>query len=108
MSKRPVAAFTDSTKDKTPSKSDEPKGRSHRSVRAFGNLAEASMGGLQQDHGRDSKDSRQFAHPSEVMTDGGNSSGRTLKAVDPYFAANFQGKSGQPDNQSTNRGPGRT
>ncbi len=29
-------------------------------------------------------------------------------AVDVRKASNFQGKSGQPDNQSTNRGKGRT
>lgn len=30
------------------------------------------------------------------------------KAVDRARVSNFQGKSGQGDNQSTNRGPGRT
>ena len=30
------------------------------------------------------------------------------KAVDRARVSNFQGKAGQSDNQSTNRGPGRT
>lgn len=96
--------------DATPSKNDEPSNRSHRVLRAWGYLPTSKMGGLQQDSGRGDKASRQFASPGAVGRDlgGVNSSGATLKPVDPYFADNFQGRSGQPDNQSINRGKGRT
>lgn len=127
MSKREISAFGDDKEshsagavtsgkglklgkqhDATPSKNDERPSRQHRSVRAFGYLPRAVMGGLQKDSDRGSKESRQFANTGEGMPEGGNSAGRTLKPVSPYFAADFQGRSGQPDNQSINRGKGRT
>lgn len=53
--------------------------------------------------------SAQFAHPGDGDASGGNSSGgTTMKAPTLYQPADFQGKSGQPDNQSTNRGKGST
>lgn len=95
-------------RDATPSKSDEPSKIGSRKVRAFGNIPRCAEGGMQQDHGRGSVESKQFAETGEFMTDGGNSAGRTMKGVDPYFADNCQGRSGQADNQSTNRGKGTT
>lgn len=83
-------------------------GNSKRVVRAFHELPRSAIGGLQQDHGRGDRTSRQFAHTGETMTDGGNSSGRTLKSVHPYIVQEFQGRSGQPDNQSTSRPKGST
>jgi hypothetical protein len=97
--------------DATPHKSDEPKGgKKRRPVRAWGYLPRAAMGGLQQDNARGDKASRQFASTGEVGTGlgGVNSSGRTLKPVDPYFVDNVQGRSGQPDNQDTFRKKGST
>lgn len=126
--KRPVEAFGKDTSkmgsltaksagafgkqaDATPSKSDEPKGgKKRRPVRAWGYLPRAALGGLYMDHSRGSKASRQFASTGEVdaCPGGVNSTGRTLKPVDPYFVDNCQGRSGQPDNQDTSRGKGRT
>lgn len=51
----------------------------------------------------------QFATPSDGDSSGGNASGSsTLKSVKTYMAPNFQGKSGQPDNQDTDRPKGST
>ena len=98
-------------KDATPSKSDEPQGgKKRRPVRAWGYLPRASVGGLQQDNARGSKATRQNYNSGEAAFNeqGGNSSGRTLKPVDPYFVDNFQGRSGQPDNQDVFRKKGST
>jgi hypothetical protein len=84
------------------------KTRTHRAVRAFGTVAGSAGGALQQDGAKGSASERQFANTGEAATYGGNSSGRTLEPVQPYFVADFQGRSGTPDNQSTNRGKGRT
>lgn len=81
---------------------------SNRVVRAFGDLPTSRTGGLQKDSARGSAAERQYAHTGDTMTDGGNTGGRTLKSVKPYMVPEFQGRSGQPDNQSTNRGKGRT
>jgi hypothetical protein len=83
-------------------------GNSKRVVRAFHELPRSAIGGLQQDHARGDKASRQFASTGEVGTGlgGVNSSGRTLKPVQPYIVPEFQGRSGQPDNQSTYRPKG--
>lgn len=97
--------------DATPSKSDEPKGgKKRRPVRAWGFLPRAAMGGIQQDHARGDKASRQFYSTGEAAsgTGGVNSTGRVLKPVDPYFVDNCQGRSGQPDNQDTFRRKGTT
>jgi hypothetical protein len=79
-----------------------------RRNRAFGNLPKYSEGRLQRDGDRSSAAERQFAETGEFMPDGGNSSGRTMRGVSPYFVDNFQGRSGTPDNQSINRGKGTT
>lgn len=51
--------------------------------------------------------SAQFATPGDGDTSGGNSSGgSTIKAPTLYQPGNMMGKSGTPDNQSTNRGKG--
>lgn len=51
----------------------------------------------------------QFAHTGDGDSSGGNSSGgKNIKAPVLYQPASFMGKSGQPDNQSTNRGKGKT
>jgi len=81
---------------------------SKRGVRAFADVATSTNGPLQQDSARSSDESRQFAHLGEFMTDGGNSAGRSVRGVAPYFADNFQGRSGTPDNQSTHRPKGST
>jgi hypothetical protein len=53
--------------------------------------------------------SRQAATPGDGDKSGGNSSGgKSPQAPKLYQPANFMGQSGQPDNQSTNRGKGRT
>ncbi len=83
-------------------------GNSKRVVRAFHDLPRSKVGGLQRDYSRSDKESRQFAETGEFMTDGGNSAGRSMKPVQPYIVQEFQGRSGQPDNQSTNRGKGST
>ena len=83
-------------------------GNSKRVVRAFHDLPRSSVGGLQKDHARSGAAERQNAETGETMTDGGNSSGRTLKPVQPYIVQEFMGRSGQPDNQSINRGKGST
>ena len=91
--------------------SDEPKGgKKRRPVRAWGYLPRAAMGGLQQDQARGDKASRQFYSTGEAAsgTGGVNSSGRTLKPVQPYIVDEFQGRSGQPDNQDTFRKKGST
>lgn len=52
---------------------------------------------------------KQFAHPGDGDASGGNSSGgTTMKTPKIYMSPAFQGKSGQPDNQSTNRPKGST
>lgn len=84
------------------------EGNSKRVVRAFHDVPRSKTGGLQKDEARSDRASRQFAHTGETMTDGGNSSGRTLKAVHPYIVPEFQGRSGQPDNQSISRPKGST
>lgn len=56
-----------------------------------------------------SKEDNQFATTGEGDSSGGNASGpSTLKSVKTYIAPSFQGKSGQPDNQDTNRPKGST
>ena len=50
---------------------------------------------------------KQAANSGKPDTSGGNSLGSTLKAPLPYGVPAFQGKSGQPDNQSTSRGKGK-
>lgn len=82
-------------------------GNSKRVVRAFHDLPRSTTGGLQQDHGRSGAQARQ-AVPEGSHSDGGNSVGKTMKPVQPYIVQEFQGRSGQPDNQSINRGKGRT
>lgn len=97
--------------DARPSLSDEPKGGSkRRPVRAWGYLPRASVGGLMQDHARTSEATRQNYNEGEVACNekGGNSTGRTMKAVQPYIVDEFQGRSGQPDNQATSRPKGST
>lgn len=84
------------------------EGNSKRVVRAFHDLERSKTGGLQKDHTRGEKASRQNAVTGEYMTDGGNSAGDSMKPVHPYIVQEFQGRSGQPDNQSTNRGKGST
>jgi hypothetical protein len=42
------------------------------------------------------------------MPDGGNSHGRNMRGVFPSIVQEFQGRSGQPDNQSTSRPKGST
>lgn len=81
---------------------------SNRGVRAFAGVANSTNGQLQRSSAKSSDAERQFANPGETMTDGGNSSGRTLSGISPYFADNFQGRSGQPDNQSIHRPKGST
>jgi hypothetical protein len=83
-------------------------GNSKRVVRAFHDLPRSTTGGLQKDHDRSDKASKQFANTGETMTDGGNTGGRTMHAVQPYIVQEFQGRSGQPDNQSTSRPKGST
>lgn len=90
---------------------DEPQGgKKRRPVRAWGYLPRAALGGLQQDHARGDKSSRQFFSTGEAASDTGgvNSTGRTLKAVNPSIVDAFQGRSGQPDNQDTSRPKGKT
>lgn len=96
--------------DATPHKNGGVASSEGRPVRAFGDLPAGKLGGLQQDMDRGSPAARQYASTDEVGRDlgGVNSSGRTLKAVDPYFVKSFQGRSGEPDNQSTSRGKGST
>lgn len=96
--------------DATPHKSDEPSTKRTRQHRAWGFLPRCVDGPMQQDEARDSRASRQFQSTGEVAARDSavQSSGRVLKAVDPYFVDNCQGRSGQPDNQSINRGKGRT
>lgn len=95
-------------KDATPSKSDEPGGRPKgRQHRAWGYLPRFKNSPLANDP-VGSPAERQARQTGEFMTDGGNSAGRSMKGVDPYFVDSFQGRSGQPDNQSTNRGKGST
>lgn len=97
--------------DSRPSLSDEPTGgKKRRPVRAWGYLPRAALGGMQQDNARGDKASRQFYSTGEAAagTGGVNSTGRTLKAVQPYIVDDFQGRSGQPDNQDINRGKGKT
>jgi len=110
LTARTAGSFGKQT-DATPSKSDEPQGgKKRRPVRAFGYLPRAALGGLQQDNARGDKASRQFYSTGEAAsgTGGVNSTGRTLKPVDPYFVSDFQGRSGQPDNQDTFRRKGST
>ena len=110
LTARTAGSFGKQT-DATPSKSDEPQsGNKRRPVRAFGYLPRAALGKLQQDHSRGDRASRQFFSTGEAASDTGgvNSTGRTLKPVDPYFVDNFQGRSGQPDNQDTFRPKGKT
>lgn len=83
-------------------------GNKKRIVRAFHELPRSTTHGLQRDYERSDKAARQFAETGEYMTDGGNSNGRTMKGVHPYIVQEFQGRSGQPDNQSINRGKGST
>jgi hypothetical protein len=53
--------------------------------------------------------SKQFAHTGDGDNSGGNASGKsTLQSVRTYMAPNFQGKSGQPNNQDTSRPKGST
>lgn len=63
------------------------------------------------DH-RDSKAARQFAHTGSGDPTGGNISGdgQNAQAAHPMLlkVQPFQGRSGQPDNQSTNRPKGST
>lgn len=79
-----------------------------RVVRAFHDVAKSKTGGLQKDSPRSGAAERQNAVTGEAFHDGGNSSGRVLKAVQPYIVKEFQGRSGQPDNQSINRPKGST
>lgn len=81
---------------------------SKRGVRAFASVATGDSGRLQQDHGRGSEADRQTANTGEFMSDGGNSAGRSVRGIAPYFADNFQGRSGTPDNQSIHRPKGST
>jgi len=83
-------------------------GNSKRVVRAFHDLPRSKTGPLQKDSARGSKAERQNAVTGEFMSDGGNSNGRTMKAVQPYIVGEFQGRSGQPDNQSISRPKGST
>lgn len=90
---------------------DEPKGgKKRRPVRAWGYLPRASLGGLMQDHGRGSKAERQNYNTGEVACEeqGGNTTGRVMKPVQPYIVDEFQGRSGQPDNQDVFRRKGST
>jgi len=80
----------------------------NRSVRAFGSVPQYSEGKMQKDSSRASAAERQAANTGEFMSDGGNSAGRAMRGVNPYFVDSFMGRSGQPDNQSTNRGKGTT
>lgn len=84
------------------------EGNSKRVVRAFHDLPRSKTGGLQKDEAKSDKSSRQFANTGEFMSDGGNSNGKTMKGVHPYIVKEFQGRSGQPDNQSISRPKGST
>lgn len=54
-----------------------------------------------------SKEDNQFATTGDGDSSGGNASGpSTLKSVKTYIVQPFQGKSGQPNNQETDRGKG--
>lgn len=56
-----------------------------------------------------SEASKQFAHTGDGDNSGGNASGKsTFQTVKIYKAPSFQGKSGTPDNQDTNRPKGST
>lgn len=81
---------------------------SKRGVRAFAGVANSTNGAMQRDSAKSSDAERQFANTGEFMSDGGNSAGRSMKGVNPYFADNFQGRSGTPDNQSIHRPKGST
>ena len=82
---------------------------SGRRIRAFRELPKHALGGLQQDHARGSEASRQFTSTSEEGIDG---SGVQLtgepRPVKPHMVDNFQGRSGQPDNQNIHRPKGST
>ncbi len=78
-----------------------------RQIRAFGSVHNTS-GAMQQDHSRGSAAGRQFADTGEFMTDGGNSAGKAMSGVQTNIVPDFLGRSGQPDNQSTNRPKGST
>jgi hypothetical protein len=52
--------------------------------------------------------SRQFAHTGEGDASGGNLSGHNPKPWNPMMVPDFQGKSGQPNNQDTSRPKGST
>jgi hypothetical protein len=52
---------------------------------------------------------KQFATPGDGDASGGNSSGgKTMQMPRVHMVQPFQGKSGQPDNQDTNRPKGST
>ncbi len=55
------------------------------------------------------KEDKQFATPSDGDPSGGNmSGGKAQKQPLRLTVASFMGRSGQPDNQSTDRGKGST
>lgn len=56
-----------------------------------------------------SKEEKQFATPNDGDPSGGNmSGGKAQKQPLRLTVASFMGRSGQPDNQSTDRGKGST
>ena len=81
---------------------------SKRPVRAFGDVPRTDRAALQRTGDKGSESSRQFSNTGEDMPEGGNSAGRTVSGVNAYMVPDFQGRSGQPDNQSVNRPKGST
>jgi hypothetical protein len=79
-------------------------------------MARDNWGSLKAAHDADNtsrkdttKEEKQFATPSDGDPSGGNMSGGVAqKQPIRLTVAAFQGRSGQPDNQSTDRGKGST
>lgn len=82
--------------------------KSKRPIRAFGDVPSTDRAELQHSGAKGGDAARQNAVTGEEFHDGGNSSGRTMSGVDSYMVPAFQGKSGQPDNQSIHRPKGST
>lgn len=81
---------------------------SNREVRAFGDEKTGSKGKLQQDSPKGSEEARQFANTGESVDYSEISSGRTLEGTMILMSKDFQGRSGQPDNQDIHRPKGST
>jgi hypothetical protein len=81
---------------------------SKREVRAFGDVATGSKGKLQQDEPKGSEAARQVEETGEDVSYGEMSSGRTFEGTLILMSKDFQGRSGQPDNQDIHRPKGST